>query len=399
MPYPTLPPTLAAMDAVKTTPLGTEAANQIDEVLRQTRAWTVDYLSQFFSDSPAGLKAAAFNQSGFPTQFIRGANPTDGSARDIVSKTITKYDIADKAIVTALLDDRVVVTGKLGLAAVQNENIQDAAITGAKVALATLTSAHFQSLGISGSQLAAGSIDNTKYAAASVGSAALAFRAVAGNHLPQGSVGQILVGGNSVNGKNDCFDVKTLSGAFTINAAGIATLSSGVTSNIARIAEQVTANVGGGVPAGTGLWTKRGAGSPTPPWGIITNVGNFIRINGYKIEILFDGPYLIMVSSPAHRCDGHRLRLVAQLDGSNTTTVTQLGTTEYSANGASYAQTRSLLTTILSFVKTDSANKPFFYIEHFTDQIGGGANTLGRPTVTSGTDTEIYADVVIVALR
>lgn len=386
MPYPILAPTLAALNAVKNDPSDTESSNQLGAVDRQTRNWVHDYLAQYFDAN--GLKTGAFSSGGsLPTQYIRGAETT-GAARELAAKTVTKFDIADAAIETALLANQSVTRDKIALKTIRAAQIDDNAITGAQIADGAIVARHFSTGGLTGAVFANSSIGAAQLAEQAVGKSNLGLRAVDGTRMVSAAAGEILVGGRVVDGEPNCLGPVKLSGALTVDPNGVATLSIGSGGGVARIAEKTSQNSPGG--AATAGWNKRGV---KVPWSLETNQNNIVAVNGENIFIRQDGVYLVMISAPAFQVGVHQIRAVVKPDSEAADTLTYYGTSERSGATAA-TQTRSLLQFVQTFKNANDPIFPSFYIEH---QVGTpvGTNDLG---INGNLATEYFADVQIVRL-
>lgn len=387
MPYPILAPTLAALNAVKNDPSDTESSNQLGAVDRQTRNWVHDYLAQFFDVN--GLKSGAFSTGGsLPTQYIRGAQAT-GAARELAAKTVTKYDIADGAIETALVANLAINRDKIALKTIRAAQIDDLAITGDKIADGAILGRHFGAGQLSGSVLAAGAIGAVQIAPQAVGKAQLGLAAVDGTRLPQALTGQILVGGVTIDNIPNCLGLVTLGGALSIDATGVATLAIGSGGGVSRIAEKTGQNTPGG-QGSAATWNKRGV---SVPWSIETNQNNIVSVNGFTIFVRQAGVYLVMVSAPAYQVGVHQVRAVVRPDGSTADSFTYVGTSERSG-AASETQTRSILQFVQTFKNASDPIFPSFYIEHYL----GTAPAVTAMGINGNIATEYFADVQIVRL-
>lgn len=442
MSYPILPTTLSALNSVLATPADNEVASAWPAVDRQTRAWVYGFLAQFFDTTTNQLKPAAIGGGTVPTGSVYGTNPVGSAQRQIVQGSIQGVDIATNAIATGNIALQAVTGPLLGLQSVDTAQLKDGAVTLAKLAGGLLNGATLAVGSVGTAQLAAGSVTTTILAAAAVTNPAIAPRAVDGSQLPQANVGQILVGGNTVNGQVSSLAPQTLSGAITIDAAGVTTLATSLVSALlssARVVEfappgtacgpsNSTTAFGSGITSAQGFsaatpWNGRGLGQgattalTSVAWVKDYDPANLLTIDGavttttiavgatnydtYQRRIYVNQECILMikVSIPGYKVGTHRCRLIAYPDANSPATFKTFWGTSANSGTGDTTQTTSDLLAICTFSAPAGSVLPYFYVDWFAGAavaLSGSASGMGTAAGLGG--NEFYGDITVIRL-
>jgi hypothetical protein len=436
--YPLLAATLAALNATKNDPQGSEAASKIDDALRQTRNWMYDYLSAKFDATTNLIKAAAFDSANpsnsIPAGLIRGSAANGGAQQEIRQGTVSDVDLRDKAVTsTKLANDAAVDANR----AVGTDHIKDGAVTGVKIGTNTVEGTSANSAGTQ-KNIKQGTISTPDLRDKAVDSVKLASdpavdvnRAVTEHHIRDGAVtrtkigqnqvegdrmiaapaGYILVGGNTVNGVANALAPKQLSGDLSIDANGVVTL--GTTAalragfNFFKVAERASAGLNGGGSLALTWNQKRGTALE---W-IIEHetVAGVIGIDTINNDILFraDGSYLIFVTCPAYAVGHHKCKIIYRPDPTSPQTYEVLGSNEYAH--PTFATTpnvtgdmgRSWLIHVLDIRNATQATPAKLSVHHWTE-LAIATFGLGIRTAGGGGNAglaERYATVDILRIR
>ena len=394
--YPQLTPTLGALSATKNDPQGTEAANKLDDAIRQTRLWCYDFLSTIVDETTGKIKSSAFSNSAFPAGFIRGSNPVDDSQREILQGSIQGIDIGSETIEGTNIAPQTITGNKLANKTIGTDQLGDNSVSEAKIAAGALGSSSIKDGSVTSVKLADNSVIAGKIASKAVAKENLIDEAASGKSLPVAIEGQILVGGNGTDSRE--LAAKPLSGAITIDKDGVASFGKDAFTGVfaySRIVEQGSSGdgAGGGVATG-GSWHMRGKSGVTRAWAINNQSRILVKLDGTtgRIYVTAAGVYIVKISCPAFRVDAHKMRLVLRPDINVADTFTYEGSSEYSAAAGAYAQTRSMLEVMLTFQKGLDPNLPYFYVEHWCETSNAVSNGLGKQVVGAG-GSEFFAIV------
>lgn len=389
--YPQLAATLLALKQTMNDPQGTEAANKLDDSIRQTRLWCYDFLSTIVDETTGKLKNTSFANSSFPSGIIRGSNPTDGSQREILQASVLGKDVAIETIEGTNLKKGTVTKDRMANNSVGTDQLENSSVTQDKLAALSIGGDVIADQGVTSAKIKDGAVISGKIATNSVGTSHLQKEAASGVALPVATEGQILVGGNGLDGRQLLPAV--LSGIIQINKDGVTSFStSALTGAFAytRVAEKgSSADATGGGTGVAATWNTRGKSGVTKPWSIDIQSRVLVKPDSTtgRVYVSESGVYLVSLSCPAHRADAHKMRVTIKPDINSTETFQYEGTSEYSGSVGNYAQTRSTLQILLTFRPGSDPNLPYFYVEHWIQTVGAADNTLGRNVaLVSGTE-------------
>lgn len=412
--YPTLAPTLAALNGAKNDPQDTEAASKLAAVDRQSRNWMYDFLSIYIDSTTNKLKPSAFGiGSTIPAGSVRGTNSVDGTQQEIVQGSIRNQDIADNSILGLKLNSGSVNGDRLADNTVNGGKLLDGSITSSKLGAGILTANNIADGAVTQAKLSDGAVGSQKLVDFSVTGPKVGLRAVEGKHLPPALAGQMLVGGNGLG--EDELAMKTISGALTIDKDGIAKISSGLAGNVvtfARIAERAAAGTHGGTSV-SASWNLRGS-APSQPWAFISTTRDFLDIVGERIFFKEGGKYWVSVAAPIRSNAGglglHKVALVYFPDPGNINSpIVHYG---LSTDGLVNTTSNSNLQCVLEVDDSKTANlpRPWFYVTHWVGAASGQV-TVGLGTAVAITSPpiavspplpnppELYAEVTILRIQ
>jgi len=404
--YPILPPTLAALQPVKDFPQGAEDSAKLDDSIRQTRNWMYDFLSLYVDVSTGKLRPDAFLAAGpVPPGSIRGTNGVSGVQQEIAQGSIRTPDLADKAVTAQKIADGTITNSNIADNTIQGVKLANVSVTADKIAADVLTTANIANGAITGDKIANATIPGNKIGNGAIGNANMGSHSVLGPNLPVADAGQILVGGNGTDSKE--FAVKTMSGAFAIDANGVVTVNGigGSLVSFARVVERTNAGTHGG--SSTTGWNLRGS-SPAPPWSILDATRDFLEINQQKILFKEGGKYLIRIESPMRGNQLNRVAMVFFPDPSNVSSNTVLAYYGSSVDSASAMTMLSTLECVIDVpdVPDTAVARPWIEVYHYTSA-GVATNGLGLAvSATAGPTSyvttappEMYAQVHVLRIQ
>jgi hypothetical protein len=442
--YPTLATTIAALNVTKNDPQGTEASSKLDDAVRQTRNWLVDYLSTKFDSTSEKIKAASFDSvtpsNSVPSGLIRGSvdNTVGAAQREILAGSLSTNDYRDSSVTAAKIAADAVSTVKILDANVTEAKVATNAITAAKIAANAVTTEKVSNEAITVDKLAANAVIAAKIKDKEISSAKLADRTLEGDKFPSAPAGFMYVGGNTVNGISDCIALKQVSGDMTVDANGVFTLASTAALRAGfgywRLAERKSNGSQGGDGI-AGSWNQRGSQS-SADWTIEdsshANVLSVDTVNN-RVNVHVSGTYLIRAAAPAYSVGRHKVKLKVKTDGvsalasairewhgSNAQCLPLLNVR--STGGGAYAETdvsvngtmsHSFIEVMVTISNASLANPGWIELWHFLGLAAGGtaavvavgatiANAFGiatTQTAASANSPERYATIEILRLK
>jgi hypothetical protein len=383
--YPRVTPaTLANYQPVIDDPKTSEDANKGWEVDLQSRRFVYDFLSEKFDQSASdALKPAAISDVSVAGK-VKGSTSNSGTQQGIVQGTVSTPDLRDDAVNTNKILNNAITTAKIGDDQVTTLKLNNLAVTTAKIQDAGVTTAKMAADSVDANVLkddatgAAGAVTTDHIRSLAVTQAKIASAAVGPNQLFLGvAQGHLLVADPTLK-----FQSVALSGAATINAAGVLTLTEG---GISVIEEKAANGVSGGGSTAT-TWNTRGV---TVPWVIkFQTVASMINLGlgTGKISFAAAGTYIVRARATGYKCGKNAIR-INRFNSGNISQETFNGIAQNSPAAATVS-TSSFVEARIVIAAGD-----YLTIEHWTE-LTEAVDGFGL-AVSSGSGDEIHASVEI----
>lgn len=371
-------------------PQDSEAASSLAAAIRQIKSIEVALWRVAHNDDGT-LKAGAATVSTLPDDSVNGSssNASTATAGKIQTGTVSTNDLRDLAV----------SAGKLAVDAVTTAKILDANVTAAKLATDAVSTVKIVALAVTAAKLAADAVETAKIANLAVTAAKIATGTITGTQVADNSIGtdklsgtptagQVLLGYGSA----PKYRPTTITGAISIDSAGVASLTGSVAVGNAVIREVAGAGTSGGGSTATVDLTviaTTGIRGSSVAWSISGSLAAQITDSSGTLTIAQAGTYLFHCSAPAFGVGSHRIGIQLLDSGLTTIVASALGTAEYAAPGQ---QTRSETW----FIATVTAGQKL-RLRHYC-QNAVATNGFGLATSATGSPSEVYATINVLKI-
>ena len=348
----------------ETLPGGNEAANLLDDALRQSRGFIKTFLSVAHADGgalkPGAVSATDMIADGVVTAAKLASGVLDPGSSSIADGAVTEPKLANKAVSTRAIAD----------GAVDASQIADGAVTATKIAVDGVMEDNIANGSVTGDKLALGSLTADKVApivGASVGLLVTTTTGGGDNKIAQ-------VGGALTASLDNATTPPTLK--LQLNTEQI-----GAIGNYAQFVRKTTRTTP--VPAGVTVLGDGGL-----EWHYEYRNDEMVEINGTDIVIHTKGAYLVLLSGTACDCKGFVLSFRLKGPPAADKVVSPL---VYTSGAGSFSGPTAVGIGVVSVSAENSIYEVAHWVEVSDPQQYGYTNPAGFPAV-------VYTSLSIIRL-